>query len=49
MQHAWDSEEKCTGFWWGSPMEEKHLKDQGIGGTMGSKWTLGRFAGCVRA
>jgi hypothetical protein len=24
---------------------KKHLKDQGIGGTMGSKWTFGRLAG----
>jgi hypothetical protein len=32
----------------GSPKEEDHLKDQGIDGRMGSKWTLWRVAwgGC---
>jgi hypothetical protein len=41
MWHAWESEETCTGFWWESPKEKGHLKDQGIDGRMGSKWTLG--------
>jgi hypothetical protein len=33
----------CTGFWWESSKENDHLEDQGVGGTMGSKWTLGRL------
>jgi hypothetical protein len=33
-----------TGFWWERRREGEHLKDQGVDGRMGSKWTLGRFA-----
>jgi hypothetical protein len=29
----------------GKPEEKDHLKDQGVGGKMGSKWTLGRLVG----
>jgi hypothetical protein len=29
----------------GKPEGKKHLKDQGVDGRMGSKWTLGRLAG----
>jgi hypothetical protein len=29
----------CTGFWWESS-RESHLKDQGIDGWMGSRWTI---------
>jgi hypothetical protein len=29
------------------PMKEDHLKDQGVEGRMGSKWTLGRLVGRV--
>jgi hypothetical protein len=29
----------------GSQKEKNHLKDQGVDGRMGSKWTLGRLAG----
>jgi hypothetical protein len=29
----------------GKPDGKNHLEDQGIGGRMGSKWTLGRLAG----
>jgi hypothetical protein len=36
--------EKCTRFWWESPREGDHLKDQGVGGKMGSEWILGRLA-----
>jgi hypothetical protein len=40
--------EKCTGFWWESRKENNHLKDQGVDGRMGSKWTLERLVGeCV--
>jgi hypothetical protein len=45
MWHAWERGEKCTGFWWASPKENDHLKDQGVDETMGSKWTLVRLAG----
>jgi hypothetical protein len=45
--HAWEREEACTGFWWESPKEKDHLKDQGIDGMMGSKWTLERWVGGV--
>jgi hypothetical protein len=37
----------CTGFWYESPKEKNHLKDQGVDGRIGSKWTLGRLAGEV--
>jgi hypothetical protein len=36
--------EKCTRFWWESPKERDNLKDQGVGGKMGSEWILGRLA-----
>jgi hypothetical protein len=41
MWHAWERREKCTRFWWESPKERDHSKDQGIGGNMGSEWILG--------
>jgi hypothetical protein len=37
----------CRRFWWKSPKEKDHVKDQGVDGRMGSKWTLGRLAGGV--
>jgi hypothetical protein len=43
MWHAWERGEKCTGFWWKSPKEKDHLKDEGVD-RIGSKWTLGRLA-----
>jgi hypothetical protein len=45
MWDAWERGETCTGFWWESPKENDHLKDQGVNGRMGSKWTLGRLVG----
>jgi hypothetical protein len=30
-----------------SPKEKDHLKNQGVDGRMGSKWTLGRLVGGV--
>jgi hypothetical protein len=47
MWHAWERGETCTGFWWESPKEKDHLKDQGVDDRMGSKWTLGRLDGGV--
>jgi hypothetical protein len=29
----------------GRPKEKGHLKDQGVDGRMGSKWTLGKLVG----
>jgi hypothetical protein len=45
MWHAWERGEMCTRFWLESPKEKDHLKDQGVDGRMGSKWTLGRLVG----
>jgi hypothetical protein len=45
MWHAWERGETCTGFWWESPKEKYHLEHQGVDGSMGSKWTLGRLVG----
>jgi hypothetical protein len=47
MWHAWEREETCRGFWWESPKGKDHLKDHGVDGRMGSKWTLGRLIGGV--
>jgi hypothetical protein len=47
MWHAWERGETCKGFWWESPRERDHLKDQDVDGRMGSKWTLGRLVGGV--
>jgi hypothetical protein len=44
MWHAWDRRENCTRFWWESPKERDHLKDQVLDGRMGSEWMLGRLA-----
>jgi alpha-glucosidase (family GH31 glycosyl hydrolase) len=33
MWHAWERGETCTGFWWESPKEKDHLKDQGVDGS----------------
>jgi hypothetical protein len=32
MWHAWERGETCTVFWWESPKEKDHLKDQGVDG-----------------
>jgi hypothetical protein len=40
--------ETRTGFWWESPKDKGHLKDKGVDGRMGPKWTLGGlvWGGC---
>jgi hypothetical protein len=45
MWHAWKKREKCTRFWWESPKERDHSKDQGVDGRMGSEWIVGRLVG----
>jgi hypothetical protein len=47
MWHAWERGQTCTGFWWEGLRERDHLKDQGVDGRMGPKWTLLRFVGGV--
>jgi hypothetical protein len=47
MWHAWEKGGTYIGFKWESPKEKAHLKDQGVDGRMGSKWTLGRLVGEV--
>jgi hypothetical protein len=47
MWNAWERGEKCTGYWWEIPKEKDNLKDQGVNGRVGSKWTLGRLVGKV--
>jgi hypothetical protein len=44
MWHAWERGETCTGFWWERPKKRDNLKDQGVDGSRGSKWILGRLA-----
>jgi hypothetical protein len=34
-------ERKVYEVWWENPKERNCLKDQGIGGKMGSEWILG--------
>jgi hypothetical protein len=45
MWHEWERRGKCTGFRWERPKDEDHLEDQGIDGSMGSEWIIGRLAG----
>jgi hypothetical protein len=40
MWHAWERGEMYTGFWWESPKEKDHLKDQGVDGRMRVKMDL---------
>jgi hypothetical protein len=40
-------ERKVYKFWWGSPNERDHLKDQDVDGRMESEWILGRLVGGV--
>jgi hypothetical protein len=37
--------EKRVQVFGGKPEGKDHLKDQGVDGRMGSKWTLGRLVG----
>jgi hypothetical protein len=39
------AEDKCESFLWESPKERDHLKDLGVDGRTGSKWSLGRLVG----
>jgi hypothetical protein len=45
MWHTWERREKCTGLWWESRKERDHFEDQGVDGSMGSEWIVGRLAG----
>jgi hypothetical protein len=45
MWHAWVRGETCIGFWWESPKEEDHSKDQGVDGRMGARWLWRIFVG----
>jgi hypothetical protein len=35
MWYAWERKEKSRRFWWESPKEAEHSKDQGVDGRMG--------------
>jgi hypothetical protein len=39
--------ERSKRFWWESPKERDHSKDQGVGGRNGYEWILGWLAGDV--
>jgi hypothetical protein len=39
----------CFRFLWESQKERNHLEDQGVDGSMGSEWILGRMAGVVKS
>jgi hypothetical protein len=41
MLHAWGSEEVFTGFWLGGPKARDHWEEQGVGGRITLRWTLG--------
>jgi hypothetical protein len=45
MWHAGERGETCTGFWWESPKGKDQLKNHGVDGRMGSKWTSKRLVG----
>jgi hypothetical protein len=47
MWHAGERGGTCVGFWWESQKERAHLKDEGVNGSMGSKWTVGRLSRVV--
>jgi hypothetical protein len=47
MWHAWELGETCTGFCWEIPKGKDYLEDQGVDGSMGSKWILRRLFGGV--
>jgi hypothetical protein len=47
MWHAWERRGTCTGFLVQKSEGKNQLKDQGIDGRMGSKWTLQGLAGGV--
>jgi hypothetical protein len=46
MWHAWDRAEMCTGYWWVSPKEKVHLKDQGVYGIKMDLREIGWVGGC---
>jgi hypothetical protein len=46
--HVCERGETYTGLWWESPNGKDYLKDQGVDGRMGSKWTLERLVGGVK-
>jgi hypothetical protein len=46
MWHAWERRNMYRALV-GKPEDKSHLKEQGVDGRMGSKWTLRRLVGGV--
>jgi hypothetical protein len=45
MLDVWRTEEVRTGFWWGNPREEDHVKALGVHGKIISKWISNNWNG----
>jgi hypothetical protein len=44
-EHAWERREKRTRFWWESPKERDHSKDQGVNGRWDQNGSWGNWLG----